>query len=202
MVPLGSCIVRSNCICHFGRWKFSCYHWTLDCTCRLDILLCGKVVISFQILWSCNAYYAWLICFTCSTQSHSSILAFGNRTKRFGLVFKVVMLICLPVPLLLWPIVGVVGSLLGGIGYGFFAPLLATFEAVGENVTNKFYHCFIVSENFCLCIFLCIEILVEWWINCMFESHWKHATKYFSWKKHWKLAPCLCDLVDYPAFLA
>lgn len=93
MVPLGSCIDRSNCICHFGRWKFSCYHWTLDCTCRLDILLCGKVVISFQILWSCNAYYAWLICFTCSTQSHSSILAFGNRTKRFGLVFKVVMLI-------------------------------------------------------------------------------------------------------------
>ncbi|MCH90002.1 putative membrane protein, partial [Trifolium medium] len=65
------------------------------------------------------------------------------RTKRFGLVFKVVVLICLPVPLLLWPVVGIVGSFLGGIGYGFFAPLLATFEAVGENVEDKFYHCFI-----------------------------------------------------------
>ncbi|XP_057428510.1 uncharacterized membrane protein At3g27390 isoform X2 [Lotus japonicus] len=65
------------------------------------------------------------------------------RTKRLGLVLKVVVLLCLPVPLLLWPVVGVVGSLLGGIGYGFFAPLLATFEAVGEGVTNKFHHCFI-----------------------------------------------------------
>ncbi|WJX33190.1 hypothetical protein P8452_21424 [Trifolium repens] len=65
------------------------------------------------------------------------------RTKRFGLVLKVVVLICLPVPLLLWPVVGIVGSFLGGIGYGFFAPLLATFEGVGENVKDKFYHCFI-----------------------------------------------------------
>ncbi|KAK7273461.1 hypothetical protein RIF29_14511 [Crotalaria pallida] len=64
------------------------------------------------------------------------------RTKRFGLVLKVVGLICLPVPVLLLPIVGIVGSLLGGIGYGFFAPLLATFEAVGEDVNDKFYHCF------------------------------------------------------------
>ncbi|XP_004502102.1 uncharacterized membrane protein At3g27390 [Cicer arietinum] len=65
------------------------------------------------------------------------------RTKRFGMVFKIVVLICLPVPLLLWPVVGIVGSFLGGIGYGFFAPLLATFEAVGETVRDKFYHCFI-----------------------------------------------------------
>ncbi|KAL2976416.1 hypothetical protein AAZX31_13G007300 [Glycine max] len=67
------------------------------------------------------------------------------RKNRFGLVFKLVVLMGLPVPLLLWPIVGIVGSLLGGIGYGFFAPLLATFQAVGEgeNVNQKFYHCFI-----------------------------------------------------------
>ncbi|XP_027932711.1 uncharacterized membrane protein At3g27390 [Vigna unguiculata] len=66
------------------------------------------------------------------------------RTNRFGLVFKVVVLMCLPVPLLLWPTVGIVGSLLGGIGYGFFSPLLATFQAVGkgENVSKKIYHCF------------------------------------------------------------
>ncbi|KAE9605153.1 putative nuclear hormone receptor, ligand-binding domain-containing protein [Lupinus albus] len=63
-------------------------------------------------------------------------------TKRFGLVLKVVILICLPIPVLLLPIVGIVGSLLGGIGYGFFAPLLATFEAVGQDVEDKFYHCF------------------------------------------------------------
>ncbi|CAI8597889.1 unnamed protein product [Vicia faba] len=65
------------------------------------------------------------------------------RTNRFGVVFKVVVLICLPLPLLLWPVVGIVSSILGGIGYGFFAPLFATFEAVGEKVKDKFYHCFI-----------------------------------------------------------
>lgn len=51
----------------------------------------------------------------------------------------------LPVPLILLPIVAIIGSVLGGIGYGFFAPLIATFEAVGENVKEKFYHCFTVS---------------------------------------------------------
>lgn len=55
------------------------------------------------------------------------------------------MLLLLPVPLVLWPVIGIGGSLLGGIGYGFFAPLLATFEAVGENVKDKLYHCFAVS---------------------------------------------------------
>ncbi|XP_073147040.1 uncharacterized membrane protein At3g27390 isoform X2 [Henckelia pumila] len=35
------------------------------------------------------------------------------------------------------------GSILGGIGYGFFAPLIATFEAVGERVTDKWKHCFL-----------------------------------------------------------
>lgn len=65
------------------------------------------------------------------------------RSKRLGLVLKILVLLLLPLPLSLWPVLGVVGSVLGGIGYGFFAPLLATFEAVGENITDKFYHCFV-----------------------------------------------------------
>lgn len=59
-------------------------------------------------------------------------------------MLKILVLLLLPLPLVLWPVLGVVGSVLGGIGYGFFAPLLATFEAVGENITDKFYHCFVV----------------------------------------------------------
>ncbi|KAL2327164.1 hypothetical protein Fmac_020591 [Flemingia macrophylla] len=67
------------------------------------------------------------------------------RTNKLGLVFKVVVLMLLPLPVLLWPIVGIVGSLLSGIGYGFFSPLLATFQAVGEvdSVSHKIHHCFI-----------------------------------------------------------
>ncbi|PKI41075.1 hypothetical protein CRG98_038603, partial [Punica granatum] len=64
------------------------------------------------------------------------------RTKRLGLILKVLVLLLLPVPLVLWPVVGILGSLLGAVGYGVFPPLIATFEAVGENVTDKFYHCF------------------------------------------------------------
>ncbi|KAF9669662.1 hypothetical protein SADUNF_Sadunf14G0130500 [Salix dunnii] len=64
------------------------------------------------------------------------------RTTRLGFVLKIVVLLLLPVPLVLWPVIGIGGSLLGGFGYGFFAPLLATFEVAGENVNDKFYHCF------------------------------------------------------------
>ncbi|WOK92024.1 hypothetical protein Cni_G00715 [Canna indica] len=64
------------------------------------------------------------------------------KTKRLGLALKLFLLVVLPVPLLLLPPLIMLGSLLVGIGYGFIAPLIATFEAVGENVVNKFYHCF------------------------------------------------------------
>ncbi|KAK3017280.1 hypothetical protein RJ639_007392 [Escallonia herrerae] len=65
------------------------------------------------------------------------------KTKRLGWVLKILVLVLLPVPLVLWPIIAIVGSILGAIGYGFFAPLIATFEAVGVNVTDKFFHCFV-----------------------------------------------------------
>ncbi|KAK9676638.1 hypothetical protein RND81_11G090300 [Saponaria officinalis] len=64
-------------------------------------------------------------------------------TKKLGMTVKVLLLLGLPVPLLIWPIVSVAGSFLGGVAFGYFAPLLATFEAVGENVADKFYHCII-----------------------------------------------------------
>lgn len=65
------------------------------------------------------------------------------RTKKLGMILKILVLLSLPGPLFLWPIVGILGSFLGAIGFGFFAPLLATFEAVGANVADKFYHCFV-----------------------------------------------------------
>ncbi|GFZ05201.1 hypothetical protein Acr_17g0007730 [Actinidia rufa] len=65
------------------------------------------------------------------------------KTKRLGLVLKILVLVLLPLPLVLWPIWGVVCSFLGGIAYGFFAPLFATFEAVGENVADKLFHYFV-----------------------------------------------------------
>lgn len=79
-----------------------------------------------------------------------------SRSKRIGLVLKALALILLPLPLFLWPILAIVGSLLGALGYGFFAPLVATFEAVGETTTDKFCHCFIVSFPFYFLLTDCV----------------------------------------------
>ncbi|KAH6764758.1 transmembrane protein [Perilla frutescens var. frutescens] len=64
------------------------------------------------------------------------------KSKRLGWILKILVLVSLPVPLILWPVMAIVGSIVGGVGYGFFAPLIATFEAVGVDVTDKCYHCF------------------------------------------------------------
>lgn len=64
-------------------------------------------------------------------------------TKRIGPVLKILAVVFLPLPLLLLPVLGIVGSLLAGIGYGVFTPLMATFEAVGEGVADKLSHCFL-----------------------------------------------------------
>lgn len=65
-----------------------------------------------------------------------------TRSKKLGPVLKVVLLIILPVPFFLLLVFGIAGSVLVGLGYGFFTPLVATFEAVREGRQNKFVHCF------------------------------------------------------------
>ncbi|KAJ7970722.1 Steroid nuclear receptor, ligand-binding [Quillaja saponaria] len=65
------------------------------------------------------------------------------RAKQLGPVLKLVLCICvLPVLLILWPVAGIVGSIVGGAAYGFLSPIFATFDAVGEGKTNEFFHCF------------------------------------------------------------
>ncbi|PIA56166.1 hypothetical protein AQUCO_00700487v1 [Aquilegia coerulea] len=66
-----------------------------------------------------------------------------TKTKRIGLTLKILILVCLPVPLVLWPIFAIVGSLLVGLGYGFFTPLIETFEASGETISDKVLHYFL-----------------------------------------------------------
>lgn len=65
------------------------------------------------------------------------------RTKQFGPCLKLLICITLPVLLVLWPLIGILGSIVAGVGYGFFAPMLATFEAVGEGKTDEFIHCIV-----------------------------------------------------------
>ncbi|EHA8590162.1 putative membrane protein [Cocos nucifera] len=65
------------------------------------------------------------------------------RSKQLGPVLKLVLGTGISVILVLWPLAGISGSILVGSGYGFFAPVLATFDAVGEGKTNEFIHCFV-----------------------------------------------------------
>ncbi|GJN02537.1 hypothetical protein PR202_ga19899 [Eleusine coracana subsp. coracana] len=45
--------------------------------------------------------------------------------------------------LILWLILGIPGSVLAGLVYGFLAPIMATFGAVGEGKEKPFIHCFV-----------------------------------------------------------
>ncbi|KAF3793676.1 putative membrane protein [Nymphaea thermarum] len=65
------------------------------------------------------------------------------RSKQLGPVLKAGLCVCITVLLVLWPLVSISGSILGGAVYGFLSPLVATFEAVGEGRTDEFVHCLI-----------------------------------------------------------
>ncbi|KAL6012498.1 hypothetical protein ACLOJK_002987 [Asimina triloba] len=63
-------------------------------------------------------------------------------TKKFGVMLKVLLSISALLPFLVWLITTIIGSTVTGFVYGFFRPLIATFEAVLEGVPNKFIRCF------------------------------------------------------------
>ncbi|WVZ07828.1 hypothetical protein V8G54_021174 [Vigna mungo] len=66
------------------------------------------------------------------------------RAKQLGPLLKIVICLCvLPVLLVLCPVFGILGSIIGGAAYGFLSPIFATFEAVEEGKDDKLYHCFI-----------------------------------------------------------
>lgn len=65
------------------------------------------------------------------------------RTKLVGPIVKLLLLVTASVILVLWLIVGIVGSILTGLAYGFLAPVMATFDAVGEGKERPLVHCFV-----------------------------------------------------------
>ncbi|KQJ83214.1 uncharacterized membrane protein At3g27390 [Brachypodium distachyon] len=65
------------------------------------------------------------------------------RTKMVGPVVKLLLLIAATVILILWLIVTIPGSAFAGLVYGFLAPIMATFDAVGEGKEKPFVHCFV-----------------------------------------------------------
>ncbi|KZV57456.1 hypothetical protein F511_35254 [Dorcoceras hygrometricum] len=94
------------------------------------ILLLMTVGISGIILglWPIHCFYTFYSIF---------------RTKQFGPSLKLVLFIIFPAILIAWLPVGIACGVLGGAAYGLLAPMFATFQAVEEGKSDKFYHCFI-----------------------------------------------------------
>ncbi|KAI7756604.1 hypothetical protein M8C21_032375, partial [Ambrosia artemisiifolia] len=63
--------------------------------------------------------------------------------KRLGPVMKLVLCVLFTPVLASWPVAAVVGSILGGLAYGFLGPMFGTFKAVEEGKTDQFFHCII-----------------------------------------------------------
>ncbi|KAJ0967675.1 hypothetical protein J5N97_024592 [Dioscorea zingiberensis] len=63
------------------------------------------------------------------------------KTKKFGDLLKLIIMLLMPIPIVLWPIASFIGTVLTGLGFGIALPLIATFEPVREGVNDKFVRC-------------------------------------------------------------
>ncbi|KAF9603478.1 hypothetical protein IFM89_036751 [Coptis chinensis] len=64
------------------------------------------------------------------------------KSKKFGPCMKCLLILTLPIPIVLWTIVGVVGSVIMGIFYAFIWPVMETFRAISkEGHVNKLVRC-------------------------------------------------------------
>lgn len=66
------------------------------------------------------------------------------KTNRFDEPLKVAFLFALPALFGIWLCLSLAGSVLVGVGYGFFAPWVSSFEAFRhDDEDNKFVHCIV-----------------------------------------------------------
>lgn len=96
------------------------------------------------------------------------MISLTNRAKQLGPFLKLVICICvLPVLLISYPVVGIIGSIVGGAAYGYLSPIFATFEAVEEGKDDKLFHCFVVCFIFllllkCSLFLFCYPVVIRY----------------------------------------
>lgn len=98
------------------------------------IILCPLICLIMTVGNSCIILVLWPMHIV---WTYYSIV----RAKKLGPVLKLVLCVFIPVPLILWPLVGIVGSIVGGAAFGLLWPMFSTFEAVGEGRSDRFFHC-------------------------------------------------------------
>lgn len=65
------------------------------------------------------------------------------RTNRLDVPLKIALLFALPALFAIWLGLSIAGSVLVGVGYGFFTPWVSAFEAF-RNDYKRFWHCMVV----------------------------------------------------------
>ncbi|XP_021752197.1 uncharacterized membrane protein At3g27390-like [Chenopodium quinoa] len=66
------------------------------------------------------------------------------NTNRFDIPLKIAILLGLPALAAIWLALSIAGSVIVGVGYGFFTPWVSAFEAFRqETESNKFLHCIV-----------------------------------------------------------
>ncbi|VAI58118.1 unnamed protein product [Triticum turgidum subsp. durum] len=105
---------------------------------RASVWSCFKFLPFF-----CGLLLLGIIKDRCAELLTSDPLFYEGRTKLVGPVVKLLLLISVSGILVLWLIVGILGSVLAGLAYGFLAPGMATFDALGEGKERPLVHCFV-----------------------------------------------------------
>lgn len=125
---------------HCGDWKL-CNHLR-PFTCALDLdSIFDSEVLSLTFKESLSSTIILLLVTSCEVE----VFLFDFSAKQLGPILKIFLCLCVPLGVILWLVVSIVGSILGGAIYGFLSPIFATFDAVGEGKSNPFFHCFYVS---------------------------------------------------------
>ncbi|XP_065874832.1 uncharacterized membrane protein At3g27390-like [Euphorbia lathyris] len=66
------------------------------------------------------------------------------RTNKFGAYMKCLLILLVPIPIAIWSVIGVAGSAIMGVGYGFIWPVMETFKAISKegSISIKLFRCF------------------------------------------------------------
>jgi hypothetical protein len=60
-------------------------------------------------------------------------------------IAKIALLIAATAVLIMWVIIAISGNVFAGLVYGFLAPIMAPFDALGQGKEKPFVHCVVVS---------------------------------------------------------
>lgn len=129
-----------------GLWPVHCFY-TYYCILRSVLKSAPILIIALWCLFwsSCTFILGWSHIHI-SSHNWTDALCNGS-TKQFGPALKLILCICILVILIAWPPIGIACAVLGGAAYGLLAPTFATFQAVEEGKTSKFYHCICVCKS-------------------------------------------------------